>query len=102
MQEQPATDRSNGWIRMIGVQEAEGTLKELYMRMKANTNTRPAIYSTPTGDAPNIVKCHSLEPEGLRLAFWISSAIHWSERSLPWVRREMINTVTSRVNNCFY
>jgi Carboxymuconolactone decarboxylase family len=91
-----------GWIQMIGVREAEGALKEVYGRMRASLGSRPAVYSTPNGDAPNIVKSHSLEPEGLRLAFGISTAIHWSDKSLPWAKREMINTVTSRANDCFY
>ena len=91
-----------GWIQMLGVHEAEGALREVYAQMRANTGSRPSVYNTPTGDAPNIVKSHSLEPEGLRLAFSISTAIHWSDKSLPWAKREMINTVTSRANNCFY
>ncbi|MGH9428800.1 MAG: hypothetical protein ACRD2L_21140 [Terriglobia bacterium] len=91
-----------GWIQMIGVREAQGVLKEVYAVMGTNMGSRPAVYSTPSGDAPNIVKSHSLEPEGLRLAFGISTAIHWSDTSLPWAKREMINTVTSRANNCFY
>ena len=91
-----------GWIQMLGVHEAEGTLREVYAQMRTNMSSRPSVYSTPTGDAPNIVKSHSLEPEGLRLAFSISTAIHWSDKSLPWAKREMINTVTSRANNCFY
>ena len=91
-----------GWIRMIGAREAEGDLKAVYATMRTTMGSRPAVYSTPTGDAPNIVKSHSLEPEGLRLAFSISTAIHWSDKSLPWIKREMINTVTSRANNCFY
>lgn len=91
-----------GWIQMIGAHEAEGSLKDVYIKMRSNMGSRPAVYSTPSGDAPNIVKLHSLEPEGLRLAFGISTAIHWSDKSLPWAKREMINTVTSRANNCFY
>ena len=94
--------RKQGWIQMLGVHEAEGALREVYAQMRANMGSRPSVYSTPTGDAPNIVKSHSLEPEGLRLAFSISTAIHWSDKSLPWAKREMINTVTSRANNCFY
>ena len=91
-----------GWIQMIGIHAAEGALKEAYLKLRTNMISRPAVYSTPTGDAPNIVKSHSLEPEGLRLAFSISTAIHWSDKSLPWAKREMINTVTSRANDCFY
>jgi hypothetical protein len=91
-----------GWIQMIGAREAQGALKEVYLKMRANMGSRPAAYSTPNGDAPNIVKSHSLDPEGLRLAFSISTAIHWSDKSLLWAKREMINTVTSRANDCFY
>ena len=91
-----------GWIQMIGIHSAEGALKEAYLKLRANMISRPAVYSTRSGDAPNIVKSHSLEPEGLRLAFSISTAIHWSDKSLPWAKREMINTVTSRANDCFY
>ena len=91
-----------GWIQMLGVREAAGKLRDVYAQMRTNMGSRPSVYSTPTGDAPNIVKSHSLEPEGLRLAFSISTAIHWSDKSLPWAKREMINTVTSRANNCFY
>jgi Carboxymuconolactone decarboxylase family len=98
----PEGPTKQGWIQMIGVHEATGVLRDVYAQMKTNMGSRPSVYSTPTGDAPNIVKSHSLEPEGLRLAFSISTAIHWSDKSLPWAKREMINTVTSRANNCFY
>jgi len=91
-----------GWIKMVGFKEAEGLLKELYTQMKAKSGSRPAVYNAPTGDVANIVKSHSLDPEGMRLAFGMSGAVHWGPHSLPWVRREMLNTVTSRVNNCFY
>jgi hypothetical protein len=91
-----------GWIKMIGVAEAEGPLKELYSQMKAKSGSRPAVYNAPTGDAANIVKSHSLDPEGMRLAFGMSGAIHWGPKSLPWAKREMLNTVTSATNNCFY
>jgi hypothetical protein len=98
----PEGSTKQGWIQMIGVHEATGALRDVYAQMRTNMGSRPSVYSTPTGDAPNIVKSHSLEPEGLRLAFSISTAIHWSDKSLPWAKREMINTVTSRANNCFY
>jgi hypothetical protein len=93
---------NNGWIEMIGIAEAEGRLREVYEQMRARSSSRPAVYNTPKGDVPNIVKSHSLDPEGLRLAFGMSSVIHWGPQSLPWVKREMLNTVTSGANNCFY
>ena len=94
--------QNQGWIQMLGKAQAEGQLKELYEAMSAHTGARPSVYDSPSGDAANIVKAHSLDPEGLRLTFSCSSAIHWSPYSLPWEKREMINTVTSGANNCYY
>ena len=91
-----------GWIRMIGAAEAEGVLKEIYIRMRSASGTRPTVYQPPSGDAANIVKSHSLEPEGLRLAFGMSGAIYWGSSSFSWAKREMLNMVTSAANNCFY
>jgi len=91
-----------GWIRMIGAAEAEGVLREIYIRMRDTSASRPSVYRPPSGEVANIVKSHSLEPEGLRLAFGMSGAVHWGPRSLPWAKREMLNTVTSAANNCYY
>ena len=93
------------WIRMIGVEEAlaqGGELAEHYQRMRSAAGSRPKVYDTPNGEAPNIVRSHSLDPEGMRLAFGLSTAIHWGPHALPWPTREMINTVTSHANDCFY
>src|SRR3954452_23282332 len=67
---------TNGWIEMIGIADAQGRLREIYEQMRARGSSRPAVYNTPNGDVPNIVKSHSLDPEGLRLAFGMSSVIH--------------------------
>jgi hypothetical protein len=91
-----------GWIRMIGFAEAEGPLKAVYTQTQSHSGSRPPVYQPPTGDIANIVKSHSLDPEGLRLAFSVSGAIDWGPKSLPWPQREMLNTVTSLANNCFY
>jgi hypothetical protein len=94
--------QKQGWIQMIGIAQADGELKALYEAMRSHSGARPPVYNSPSGDAANIVKAHSLDPEGLRLTFSCSSAIHWSPYSLPWEKREMINTVTSGANNCYY
>jgi hypothetical protein len=93
------------WVRTVGIDEAmaeNGELARVYAGLKAGAKGRPAVYTTPHGDAPNIIRCHGLDPEGMRLAFSLSGAIHWGEGALPWRLREMINTVTSRANDCFY
>jgi hypothetical protein len=90
------------WIRVIGYDESSGPLREAYEAMRAGAGSRPRVYDTPTGEAANIVRCHGLDPEGLRLAFSLSKAVHWGPLSLPWVDRELLNTVTSGANRCFY
>jgi hypothetical protein len=93
---------AQAFIPLIGRADAQGELLEIYEGYAANAGSRPAVYDTPGGDAANIVRAHSLDVEGLVLAFSLSGAIHWGPAARPWAEREMINTVTSRVNNCFY
>jgi alkylhydroperoxidase family enzyme len=90
------------FLPLIGRAEAEGGLKAIYEQFARGGASRPAVYQTATGEVANIIRAHSLDPEGLRLAFGASGAIHWGPSALPWAEREMINTVTSRANNCFY
>ena len=93
------------WVRVVGLREAmaeNGELAGVLAGLKAHAKGRPAVYDAPHGEPPNIVRCHSLDPEGLRLAFTLSAVVHWGEDALPWRLREMINTVTSRANDCFY
>jgi hypothetical protein len=92
----------DAYIRTISAREAGPALRDVYRLLWGGNASRPPVYATKTGDVPNIVKCHSLDPEGLRLAFSMSRAVHWDPLSLPWARREMMNTVISRANNCFY
>src|SRR3970040_2030092 len=99
------TTEREAWIRVVGVAEAMaegGALARVYAAQRASAAGRPAVYESPTGDAPNIIRCHGLDPEGLRLAFSLSTVLHWGDGSLPWRLREMVNTVTSRANDCFY
>lgn len=105
MEARPTPVPRTAYVRTIGFAEARelgGPIAEAYERMRTGAASRPSVYSTPDGDAPNIVRCHSLEPEGMMHAFSLSAAIHWGPHSLPWATREMINTVTSRSNDCFY
>jgi hypothetical protein len=93
---------TQAFIPLIGRAGAQGKLREIYEGYEKMAGSRPAVYSAPGGDVANIIRAHSLDPEGLSLAFAIGGAIHWGPMSRPWAEREMINTVTSRVNNCFY
>lgn len=61
----------------------------------------PAVYTPPHGDAPGILRAHSLDARLLRLTFAVSGTLA-TDATLPWARRELINAVTSRQNGCFY
>lgn len=101
------SDRSAGarepaWIHMTGARDATGALRAAYAALGSGSSHRPTIYTPAGGDVPNIVRCHSLDPEALRLVFGLSAAVHWGPHSLDWAEREIVNTVTSRANGCFY
>jgi alkylhydroperoxidase family enzyme len=86
------------YLPMIGRQEADGDLLDAYRAMAARP--MPAAYVPPHGDAPGIIRAHSLDPELLRRTFAVSGSL--SNDTLPWRSRELINSVTSRENECFY
>jgi alkylhydroperoxidase family enzyme len=86
------------YVRMIGKQEAEGDLLAAYQAMAARP--MPQVYVPDHGDAPGIIRAHSLDPELLRRTFAVSGSL--SNDVLPWRSRELVNSVTSRENECFY
>jgi alkylhydroperoxidase family enzyme len=86
------------YVRMIGKQEADGDLLAAYLAMAARP--MPRVYVPDHGDAPGIIRAHSLDPELLRRAFAVSGSL--SNDVLPWRSRELVNSVTSRENECFY
>jgi alkylhydroperoxidase family enzyme len=86
------------YVRMIGQREAEGDLLDAYTALAARP--MPSAYLPAHGDAPGIIRAHSLDPELMRRAFAVSGSL--SNDALPWRTRELINSVTSRENECFY
>lgn len=88
------------WIKTIGFKDPEMT-PELMAAYQAAGSALPPEYMGGD-DAANIVKSHSLDPEALRTAF--SAGLHLINGPSPLSRRdrEMINTVVSAANRCFY
>jgi hypothetical protein len=60
----------------------------------------PAAYRPPHEDAPGIIRAHSLDPQLLQLTFGVSGTLHGG--ALDWPERELLSSVTSRTNECFY
>jgi alkylhydroperoxidase family enzyme len=86
------------WLGTISRREAAGDLAETYAAMAARPV--PEVYVPPHDDAPGIIRAHSLDPELMRRAFAISGALH--RTALDWAERELLSSVTSRTNQCFY
>ena len=94
------------WIKTVSPAEASPELKECY---EAVYSLYPAEYMTevpslkrPDGSADSITAVHSLVPQALRHA--MSAYAVLLDPCLPLTRRqhEMIATVVSALNRCFY
>lgn len=88
------------FIQTYGMQDAPAELRAVYEGMKGRP--LPAVYIPPRGDVAGIVRAHSMDPARIPLAFGMVSSSLWQGDTLSWPQREMINTVTSRANQCFY
>ena len=79
------------WIKVVGLTEATGYLKELYQK-----------YIVSTGVEDNIIQVHSLNPKSLKAHYEMYAHLMRGRSELSRARREMIATVTSALNHCHY
>lgn len=86
------------WLGTIPRSEATGALAEAYAAMAARPI--PDAYKPPHDDAPGIVLAHSLDVDLMRHTFGVSGSLH--ALTLGWADRELLSSVTSRTNQCFY
>lgn len=80
------------WIEIIDEDQAGPELATLYQ----------AIVDSETGRVDEILRVHSLHPEGLASHVAVYQAVMRSTPSLRKVDREMIALVVSAVNDCHY
>jgi alkylhydroperoxidase family enzyme len=86
------------WLETVTKADATGALAEAYAAM--DNRPMPPVYLPPHGGAAGIIRAHSLDPELLRRTFSVSGALATTQ--LPWPDRELLASVTSRTNQCFY
>lgn len=86
-------------LRVTPPVEANGLLQELYQRMAARP--LPPIYRPSHGGQSAIIVAHSLDPQLLPLVFAFGAQVN-GQGPLTWQQRELVNTITSRLNQCFY
>ena len=79
------------WIAEIDEREAEGSLKDQYLKLKE-----------PWGGIDNILKIHSLNPESLAAHVQLYKTVMFGKSPIPRIDREMIALVVSLINQCHY
>ena len=90
-------------IRTISMAESTGALRETYQAMMARP--LPPVYRPLHGDAPGIIRAHSLDAGWMRTTFAISGTLHLPGAdggALTWHQRELLAAATSRTNQCRY
>jgi uncharacterized peroxidase-related enzyme len=80
------------WIELIAPEKATGLLKQLY-----------AAAVKRAGRVYNVIQLQSRRPAILRASTQLyMEVMHSAESPLSRAQREMIATVVSRTNDCFY
>ena len=91
------------WIKTIPFDEADENLRKILLETRGSY---PAEYATPAPKASalneSIVDSHTLIPDALRHAFMTFSALMSPDLPLARRQHEMIATLVSVTNDCFY
>lgn len=91
------------WIRTIRFDDADASLQEI---LRATRGAYPQEYATPAPGAStiseSIIDSHTLIPDALFHAFSTFSALMSPDLPLERRQHEMIATMVSHTNNCFY
>ncbi|MGH9935270.1 MAG: hypothetical protein ACREAM_03435 [Blastocatellia bacterium] len=88
------------WIRTIPMEEADEKLRKL---MEAQRALYPKEYASPVSPGgDSIVASHTLMPDALYHIFGAFGAMMATDLPLSRAQHEMIATMVSVVNQCFY
>jgi hypothetical protein len=91
------------WIKTIPFAEADEKLRQIMLETRGSY---PPEYASPApGASPineSIVDSHTLIPDALKHAFMAFSAMMAPDLPLERRQHEMIATVVSETNDCFY
>ena len=91
------------WIRTIRFDDADESLQEI---LRVTRRAYPQEYATPAPNASaineSIIDSHTLIPDALFHAFSTFSALMSPDLPLERRQHEMIATMVSHTNDCFY
>ena len=86
-------------LAITGYDGATGELREIYDKMRERP--LPPAYRPRHGGVPGIIAAHSLDPQLIPRVFGCSTTLNGAG-PLSWPERELVNALTSRLNQCFY
>lgn len=86
-------------LPIVDYAASTGVLRDIYDRMRGRP--LPEVYRPSHGGVPGIVAAHSLDPELIPIVFGCSTTLNGAG-PLPWHDRELVNALTSRLNQCLY
>jgi hypothetical protein len=91
------------WIKTVPFTEADERLQKMLMDLRA---LYPREYETPTteqtGTDESIIESHTLIPDAMFHSFAAYAAMMSPELPLERRQHEMIATMVSAANDCFY
>ena len=82
----------SAWIHMIPLEEASGTLRDMYQ-----------LALTPSGTVDNVMRAHSLRPHSMQghLVLY-RNVLHNPDNTLPFWFLEVVASFVSMTNRCDY
>lgn len=86
-------------LSITGYAAATGELRDVYDRMRERP--MPPAYRPSHGGVPGIVEAHGLDPALIAKVFGASTTLNGAG-PLSWTERELVNALTSRLNQCLY
>ena len=86
-------------LSFTGYARSTGELRDIYDRMRERP--MPPAYRPSHGGIPGIIEAHSLDPDLIAKVFGASTTLNGAG-PLSWVERELVNAMTSRLNQCLY
>ena len=88
------------WIRTIPIEDADEKLRRV---MEGQRAVYPKEYATPVSPGgDSVVASHTLMPDALYHIFTAFGAMMATDLPLSRAQHEMIATMVSVVNRCFY
>jgi hypothetical protein len=86
-------------LAFIDYVSSTGPLRDVYDAMRERP--LPQVYRPSHGGVPGIIAAHSLDPHLIPRVFATSTTLNGAG-PLTWPERELVNAITSRLNQCLY